>query len=362
MAKNKTRECPLCHIVKSYRADQLSCGCGGSNPNMKAGNIDSKVKALLLSKPLTLVELADKLETAPKHIKDSVNRLKEAGHNVDIRHDQVSLNKDVQIGNEVVVDSADFFDGVDYKFGALGDTHLYSKYERLDVLECLYDIYEKEGIKVVYHTGNAVDGEFRFNKFDLQGPSGIGPQLEYFAKNYPQRKGITTNFITGDDHEGWWINREAVNIGQLMQDTAERAGRNDLKFIGHVETDVVLQAKKGSAVMKIMHPGGGSAYATSYTAQKIVESFQGGEKPNILLIGHYHKLEFGYPREVYVVQTGCTQDQTPFMRKLKIQAHVGGTIVRFHQAPTGEINRFRVEFLPFYDKGFYFKTDKYKRW
>ena len=323
---------------------------------------DAKVKKLLLGKSFSLVELADKLGVTPKTVTESLARLKDAGHNVDVRHEQVSLNKDVQAGNRIVVNSADFFDGKDFKFGALGDTHLYSKYERLDVLNALYDIYEREGITTVYHTGNAVDGEFRFNKFDLQGPSGIGPQIEYFAKNYPQREGITTYFITGDDHEGWWINREAVNIGKLMQDTAESLGRTDLKFIGHVETDIILRAPKGEAVMRVMHPGGGSAYATSYTAQKIVESFQGGEKPHILLIGHYHKLEYGYPREVHVVQTGCTQDQTPFMRKQKIQAHVGGTIIRFHQANTGEINRFSVEFFPFYDRKFYEKGDKYKRW
>ena len=111
-----------------------------------------------------------------------------------------------------------------------------------------------------------------------------------------------------------------------------------------------------------MHPGGGSAYAISYTAQKIVESLQGGEKPHFMLLGHYHKFNQGYPREVHTVQGGTTQDQTPFMRKQKIQAHVGFCIIRFHQAETGEINRFNVEWVPFYDKGFYEKGDKYRRW
>lgn len=368
MAKPVKRECPACHEVKAFRADQRTCGCKGTNPNvgLKANpeneQFDEKVKKALLGKSLTLLELAEKFDVSPRIVSESLVRLREAGHNVHAAHEEVTIAKQLPTGNQLVVDSTDFFEGRDFKFGALGDTHLYSKYERLDVLNCLYDIYAKEGIDTVYHTGNAVDGEFRFNQFDLRGPSGIGPQIEYFAKNYPKRDGITTQFITGDDHEGWWINREGVNIGKLMQDTAESMGRTDLKFIGHVETDIVLKAMNGDAVMRVMHPGGGSAYATSYTAQKIVESFQGGEKPDILLIGHYHKLEYGYPREVHVVQTGCTQDQTPFMRKLKIQAHVGGTIVRFHQSPTGEINRFNVEFIPFYDRGFYEAGDKYRRW
>jgi hypothetical protein len=299
---------------------------------------------------------------APKTAKAAVKRLQETGHNVTLTDTHAGILNKVEQGSTVVVNSKDFFDGTKYKFGALGDTHLYSKYERLDVLNCLYDIYEREGIKTVFHTGNIVEGECRFNKFDLVGPAGMGRAVDYCVKNYPRRDGITTKFITGEDHEGWWIQREGVNVGKYIQMVAEDAGRKDLEWIGHVEADVRFKADNGEAWMRVMHPGGGSAYAISYTEQKLVESFQGGNKPHILLIGHYHKLSQGYPREVHTVQTGCTQDQTPFLRRQKIQVHVGGTIVRFNQADTGEINRFSVEFIPFYDQQFYEKNDKYSRW
>jgi len=324
---------------------------------------DAKTKKFLLGKKLTLSELANKLGVSPKVAEASVTRLQASGHNVQLDHNEVSIDKALPPGGTEIVKSEDFVDGGKwYKFGAMGDTHLYSKYCRLDVAECLYDIYEAEGIDTVYHTGNMIEGEARFNKFDLIGPSGMGRQVEYNAKNYPRRDGITTKFITGDDHEGWYINREGVNIGRLLESAAQDEGRNDLQWIGHVEADVKFKAPKGEAWMRVMHPGGGSTYAISYTEQKIVESFQGGEKPHILLAGHYHKYNQGYSREVHTVQTGCTQDQTPFLRKLKIQAHVGGTIIRFHQADTGEINRFQVEWMPFYDKKFYEKLDKYRRW
>ena len=55
-----------------------------------------------------------------------------------------------------------------------------------------------------------------------------------------------------------------------------------------------------------------------------------------------------------------TEDQTPFMRKLKIQAHVGGWIVEFVLTKGGLISRFKTEWIPFYDKGFYDKAWKYK--
>ena len=249
-----------------------------------------------------------------------------------------------------------------YRFGAVADSHLGSKYARLDVLNSLYDLFASEGIRDVYHGGNLIDGECRFNKFDLiPGASGLTAQCKVAARDYPKRKGITTHFIAGDDHEGWYAQREGLNIGQVMQDEFNRAGRRDLHYLGYLEADILLPAPKGETWIKVMHPGGGSAYAISYAPQKIVESFQGGEKPALLLLGHYHKADFCFPREVLCVQMGCTQDQTPFMRKQKLQAHVGGWLVKITQAPDGHISRIAPEFFRYYDKGFY-QGEKYPRW
>jgi hypothetical protein len=153
-----------------------------------------------------------------------------------------------------------------------------------------------------------------------------------------------------------------MNIGEYIEIKAAHAGRKDLEWIGHVEADIELDAHNGSNWMRIMHPGGGSAYAVSYSPQKIVESFQGGEKPRILLLGHYHKFEVGYFREVWTVQGGCIQDQTPFLRKKKIQVHVGYSLIRLMKGRDGVITRFQAEWFPFFDRGFYKSKGKYVRW
>lgn len=323
---------------------------------------DATAKKLLLNRRTTLLELADKLDCSPSQARDVISRLQSKGHNVSVAEHGAEIIKAVEPLERLVIDSKDFFNGKEHKFGALGDTHLYSKYARLDVLRTVYEIYGRDGITTVFHTGNIVDGECRFNKYDLVGPSGIDAQIEYLLNEYPQVSGITTKFITGDDHEGWWVNREGINVGELIQQKALKYGRKDLEFIGHMERDILLKAPKGEAYMRIVHPGGGSSYAVSYSAQKLVESYSGGEKPHILILGHYHKFDHSYYREVHTLQTGCVQSQTPFMRKLKLQAHVGATEVSFHQSPTGEINRFSVMWLPFYDTEFYTQKEKYKRW
>lgn len=303
-------------------------------------------------------QIADHFDVAPKHVKDVMSGLRKAGHNIQIVHTGVELSRDIPASKPSVIDISKL-EGKRVRFGLTADNHLGSRYCRLDVLNALFDIWAKEGITEVYQLGNMIDGEARFNKFDLIA-YGIEGQSTYFAKHWPKRKGITTYFITGDDHEGWYVQREGIDIGRHLQNTAEKMGRDDLKYLGHMEHDLVFKGKKRNAIMRLIHAGGGSAYATSYSVQKIVESYQGGEKPNILLVGHYHKAEYGYPREVHVVQAGCTEDQTPFMRKNKIQAHLGGWIVEFVVTPDGQISRFKTEWIPFFDKGHYDRAWKYQ--
>jgi hypothetical protein len=243
-----------------------------------------------------------------------------------------------------------------HQFGFITDKHMCNKHHRSDVLNAAYDMFERMGITTVYDAGNWVDGEARFNKTELVTAPGMDNQLDYLIDKHPQKKGITTYFIAGDDHEGWYQQREGVEIGRYLQFRAEDQGRNDLKYLGYGEADVALRHGSGSAVMRVVHPGGGSSYAISYTDQKRVESYQGGEKPSIELAGHYHKFNYGYPREVHALQGGCVCDQTMFMRKKKLSAHVGFCVVKIAQDSTdGHVTRFAPEFFPFYDRGYYRK-------
>ena len=330
--------------------------------NLRLTAAEVKAKKLLLKGTYSLLKLADAIGESPSNTQKIVDKLQNEGVNIHLIQGEITIPQQFKKEERLVVNSKDYTLGEWITFGVCGDNHLCNKHARLDVLNTVYDWYEREGITTVFNTGNMLDGECRFNKHELVVRSGFEPQMEYFANEYPQRKGIKTKFITGEDHEGWWTAREGINVGKRMEQEAKEKGRNDLVWIGHVERDIEFKAKKGSAWGRVMHPGGGSAYATSYSEQKIVESWQGGEKPNFCLIGHYHKYGTGFPREVWTVQTACTSDQTAFLRRQKIRVDVGALKISIHQAETGEINRFVVEFGPFFDRGFYAQNDKYKKW
>lgn len=238
-------------------------------------------------------------------------------------------------------------------FGLVADTHLCCKEERLGELHLLYDLFQEEGISRVFHAGNIVDGYIPKINGDSVFVTSIDGQCQYVIDNYPKRKGITTYYITGDDHEGWWM-KEGFNFGAYLSYLAKDAKRDDLVYIGHVEADVEIKAGKQSTVMKIQHPGGGSAYARSYTGQKQIEAFEGGEKPAILVQGHYHVSNYMNERNVYVVSMPGLEDQTVFARKKRLRMEVGGAIIQFKINPDdGSVTRFRLEFIRFFTRGYY---------
>lgn len=300
----------------------------------------------------TIEDLANELVTSPKRIKESITELRIGGHTIEVDEGVVELQSQLPPRSEPIKIDKKLLDGNKFKFLLTGDNHLANKHERLDVLNALFDIAESEGVTTCYQVGNMIDGDHYFNKHEVH-CIGLDKQSEYLVQNWPQRKGIITNFITGDDHEGWYINRENIDVGFYLQQKFEKAGRNDFQNIGHVEADILLPGKKNRSVLRLIHAGGGTAYATSYTTQKIVESYQGGEKPRILCVGHYHKANFDYAREVFTFQAGCTCDQTTFMRKKRIPAHVGGWIIEVTINNDGDVVRCKGDWVPFYDKGTY---------
>jgi len=322
---------------------------------------EESLKRFIKRDSRSLLEIAEYFNVTPKEINKLLLTMKENKYNIlEDSSPMIALGTDMNTG--VVTHPFDprMWQGDTLKFGFSSDNHMCNNNSREDVNNLLYDIFASEGIEVVYNGGNWIDGEHHFNKNEIF-IRGCTNQLKYCAKNYPYRKGIITKFIAGDDHEGWYVQREGINVGEYLVKHRRDLGMNDLEYLGYGEADILLNEpdQKHESWLRVLHPGGGSAYALSYTMQKLVESYQGGEKPTIILAGHYHKLDYSFPREVHAIQLGTTCDQTLFMRKKKIQAMVGGGIVEARRAADGSINRVKVEFITFYDKSFYIGKDKY---
>jgi len=234
--------------------------------------------------------------------------------------------------------------GKTIRFGVVSDTHIGSLYENAELMNTAYDVFKKEKISKVYHCGDITDGEkmYRGQEYELYA-HGADRQIDAVVERYPYRAGITTYFILGNHDLSFW-KQSGNNIGEKIANK-----RDDLVYVGDEEVDILVGDKKRTALIRLLHPHKGTAYAISYQIQKYIESLTGGQKPQVLLVGHYHKTEFlpSY-RNVLAMQVGCCQKQTPFMRGRNLAAHTGFWIVEFQIDSENSVRRFKPEFFAHY--------------
>lgn len=320
----------------------------------KALEVDTS--ALKRALPATSEELAKKLKTTRGRIIDALDDLAQSGVMVEEFGGVWSIAKFPHGQEDDPKRHLIRSDGGLYRLGVISDTHIGSKYCREDVISDLYDWYSSEGIERVYHCGNWIDGQSHFNKYDLLPEAhGMQAQLDLMSARYPAKQGMKTYYVAGDDHEGWYAQREGVDIGRALEDTARRAGRRDLVYLGYKEAFITLENSKSGkhSRMLVDHPGGGSAYADSYAAQKRVEAAQPGEKPGVWLFGHWHKIGYFRPRGVHVLLAGCTKDLDPWGRKKGLRYDVGGSIIEMRQDEAGAIVEFTPRIRVYYDRGYH---------
>mgnify|MGYP002622044218 CR=1 FL=1 len=305
-------------------------------------------------KGATTAAIAEKFRVTQREALAFLGSLGDQGYLVSLIGDSWAIEKKPLEGTGQPLTLTSDADGW-HLIGLSSDQHLGSKYCRMDVLTDIYRQFAESGVSVVLNSGNWIEGEARFNRHDID-IFGMDQQIENLVQQYPQVEGITTYAIHGDDHEGWYGQREGIDIGRHTENLMRRAGRYDWVDLGFVEAYVELKHRntgKGTFA-HVLHPGGGSAYAVSYKPQKIVESYPGGAKPAAVFIGHYHKLSYNHFRNVVCIQCGCTQDQSTFLKKHNIEPHIGAVIVRVKQDPkTGALVECQTHWMHYFDKGYY---------
>ena len=226
------------------------------------------------------------------------------------------------------------------RFAIMGDTQIGSKYTQLTHLHNFYDLCAKQGIKDVYHTGDITDGlKMRpGHEYELYEHSADG-QLDAVVRSYPKRDGITTHFITGN-HDASLYKHVGYDIGKAIA-----KDRPDMNYLGR---DCAVVNITPNCTLELRHPWDGTAYAISYKIQKMIEAMEADSKPNILAVGHYHKEETMFYRNIHAIQSACFQSQTPFTRGKGIYTVMGGFIVTVRVDENGYIQGFAPEFIPYY--------------
>lgn len=292
----------------------------------------------LIEKPIKTNEICQKLKITSRVLSAVLEDLREIGFIIEEDNETVFICKDIKPSENNYV--LNWRGEKIIRFGLCGDNQSGSKYTQITHLHNFYDICQHEGIETVYHTGDIDEGEEmrQGHKYECY-IQGADDHVQELIKTYPKREGITTEFITGN-HDWSIIKRAGYDIGVTIAKE-----RPDMKYLGQGSAMIDLTP---NCKLELRHPIDGTAYAHSYKIQKMIEAIQGGDKPNVLAVGHYHKAEYLPYRNVHAIQTGCFQAQTPWMKGKQIAAVVGGWIIEIHVDDEGSIHRFKSEFFPYY--------------
>lgn len=229
------------------------------------------------------------------------------------------------------------FDGDCLVFGHITDTHMGGIYYRETYLKQALEECEKEGAQFVFHTGDLVEGmSNRPGQIYELTHLGYQRQRDYAIE---QCKQWTKPWYMIDGNHDRFFEKSAG--AYAVKDVCEALP--NASFLG---SDQGTLAVNGVTFM-LFHGEDTSSYAISYRLQKLVEAFTGGEKPNMLLVGHTHKQGYFFERHVHVLSGGALSVQSRWMRAKRLANHTGFWICRAWIGKKS-INKLQTTWYPFY--------------
>lgn len=206
------------------------------------------------------------------------------------------------------------FEGYKLKIGIMGDLHLGSSYTNPAYVLSAFKKFKEDNCEFICITGDITEGlSHRPDHVYQCSHIGYTAQKKHAIEILSQSE-LPMYLISGN-HDRWYIKNSGANI---VEDICQNV--KNCNYLGHDEGNIVLN---NNSVIKLWHGEDMSSYAMSYRVQKLIESFTGGEKPNVLLTGHTHKSFYIYDRHIHAISTGAIQKQTPFLRAKKIAVHTG---------------------------------------
>jgi predicted phosphodiesterase len=228
--------------------------------------------------------------------------------------------------------------GKHHKIGVISDTHFGSKYTPEEWVINAFETFEKEKCECVLHCGDVTDGlcagRAKTHIYELS-HIGYDAQKMYSISMLSLCK--LPMYILSGNHDAWYKDVGA----DIVRDICDAIP--NATYMGNNQADIDIDG----VTIRLFHGLDGNSYAISYRLQKLIETFSGGKKPNILLAGHTHKACYLFERNVQAVSIPSLQAQTPWMAGKKIAAHTGFTIIEFDSL-NGKICNFQVKLFPFY--------------
>lgn len=328
------------------------------------------------------------IKKLPEDIKkDEIEKLEKIVSNIPVSQDQIKdvIQRIKRPSYQNLPTTLHKFSSKSVTAVLLGDLHLnayesFTKEKLCDTkrLKEVLHIAKEEGAQYAIQTGDVTDGEgMRSWQHRNLVVSGFYNVRDYCVNEWPE-SGLTTYFI-GGNHDQTYLYKPVLDsevyellkkkkpeiVDELLEHIASQKypdmvedvcdhiarKRSDLVYLGMNEGNLPLQPeyikkflngeklpKVGPTWIRIRHPAKGTAKAQSYQPQSHIEATQSEFKPNILVIGHYHKMDYLFERNIHCFQAGTFERQSDWMRTKDLAAHLGAWLVEFSYKEDGTID------------------------
>lgn len=303
---------------------------------------------------ISLEELCNQLDLSPHKTRALVEDARNQGINIRVEGNLIGVREADPISH--VVESGIAPTGDLQKVAVISDTHLGSKYCMRGALKDFIHNAYAEGVREILHPGDIVDGDYRHAKFEMS-HMGLDDQAQDLFDTLPRLPGLTYHAITGN-HDGTFADASGINVGGYLEGYFSKRGRHDLRVYGNRGAFIRIRG----AVVHLWHPRSGTSYARSHQIQKLIEKYSSGEKPHILLAGHWHIFCHILERGVHGIACPTFQGGgSAFSRSLGGAPAIGGLMLSWRLTREGTMRDFSLGYRSYYEveKPYTIQADAY---
>jgi predicted phosphodiesterase len=310
------------------------------------GKIDLADQLVKLTKkgPLHEFELLKKLDITPSKLNEILVECKARRLAVQVENGHIGFRPEPEAEDVRAVIAPTI--GQHQKVAVISDTHLGSKYCLRDYLQDFVHYAYDNGVREILHPGDILDGMYKHGIWELS-HHGIDEQTQDLFETLPELPGLTYHGITGN-HDHTFTMGNGIEVGPYIEGYFAKRGRNDFFIYGN----------RGGAHLKVKgvrvhlwHPRSGGAYALSYPLQKKIEGYAPGNKPQILLAGHWHSYVSLSRRGMYAFACPTFQGGgSEFSKSLTTDPSIGGLLLEWDLTADGTIRNFRHEYRSYFEK------------
>lgn len=343
-SRDPTKALGVKYICKACRREQHSTKRGEPRfdidiqPPASESDLHRRLFEATRKAPVAFVDLCDAFDLSPWRMRELVDGAKASGLHIRVEHDRVAFKApgpDSSV-RQVVPPVV----GEPQSVAVISDLHFGSKYCLVDRLADFIDYAYARGVREVLCPGDLLDGNYVGHGLFELSHVGLEHQADALSSMLPLRKGMRYHAILGN-HDLTFTEQNGANVAHALE-----ARRRDLKIYGNRGAKLAI----GGAVVELWHPKGGGSYAKSYRLQKRLESYSGGEKPSILLAGHFHQYCALYERGVHALLCPAFQGGgSAYGRAIGGAPALGGLILSWGLTEHGTLRDFLIQYRAYFE-------------